>query len=540
MAHNLSDPGVLVLWPLKFAGGISPVISDPVPPPGVPVEGLPHSAFTVVVQKDGSREGTTPARIDPLLEQYEAITLYMKTHVDPPLLIERKVSTDPNAPLIFNVAQSLFLEGLNIFYYVVERASGNTKPSTPSWALYNHNLPGGNDIPGNGDHPFLTLSLPAELGSPPQIGKDEAASGVPLTVDYPYGQPYDKILLTLNGVRFPFTLQPAEQNKPYVITLTQAMFERAGNNARFDIRYTVISQVNNPTDKRRESSAITADVNLDRLTLDAPILREDPDDTSDDPGIIDRDKLKGRPLLVVVVPRTPPFQAGDTVKGVMTITPPGSELPLTGTIESDGFGQLKPCIMEVANDQIITDSEVRAFVELVRGGQVIGHSKDAVAQVIGSDELPGEGEIAAPAFPVLNENSAIGLNELISGPEGLHNPIRITLDYIHAAVGDLIELFFVGYDALNTGGNLVPGAAYNPQPPYTLVQADLSRGYYEFRVPARHHFAVCSHGRVEAHVIVSNAAGSTTSYKKPVNCDVKKPGDTDCPGQLLRQTGVTL
>ncbi|VVO11088.1 hypothetical protein PS718_03439 [Pseudomonas fluorescens] len=410
MAIGESNASVEALYPLKFSAGIVPVISDPAPPEGVPVQGLPHAAFTVqAANKDANNIGETVARVDPPIGDYVAIILYGMTPTDPtPRLIERKAPTDPNAPTLFHVAQTWFVEGVNIFHYVIERASGNSDPSTQAWALYNRYLPGGNDVPGIGDHPELLLQLPPELGDPPRIGKDEAARGVPLTVSYPYAQPHDQILLKLNGTDFTITLQPGEQHAPLVITLTEDMLKLAGNHPRFEIRYTVISQINNPTDQRRLSKALIANVNLE-------------------------------------------------------------------------------------------------------------------------DVLPGDGEISAPAFPVVNEYGAIGLNQLIDGPTGLHNPVRIDLDYAHAAVGNTLELFFVGYDQLNDGGNLVPRAAYNPQPPYELLQADLTRGYYEFHVPARHHFAVCSRGGVEANVVVTNASGSTPSFKKRVNCDVKKPGDTTCP-----------
>ena len=88
-------------------------------------------------------------------------------------------------------------------------------------------------------------------------------------------------------------------------------------------------------------------------------------------------------------------------------------------------------------------------------------------------------------------------------------------------------MFFVGYDDLSAG-NPVPGAAYNPQPPYTITQEDLDLGYYDFNVPAKYHYAVCTRGAVEAHVIVKNSFGSTTGAKKRVFCDVKMPGWEDC------------
>ncbi|VVM52486.1 hypothetical protein [Pseudomonas fluorescens] len=507
------------LYPLKFLAGVSPITSDPAPPPEVPVVGLPHSAFTGL-------NATTIARVDPPMDEYIAVLLYLETS-GAPLLIERKVPDDFNAPTMFDVAQSLFAEGLNSFYYVIERASGNEGGSTPSWALYNNHLPGGNEVPGSGDHPFLALSLPAELGNPPQIGKEDAANGVALTLSFPFGQPYDKVLLELNGQFFPVTC--AEKDQPLVIVLTQTMLEQAGNNPHFEIRYTVISQVNNPTANRRKSAALIADVDLQRSSLVAPILREDPEDDSDDPHIIDRDELQGRDLSVIVLASAPAFQADDTVSGTVTVTPPGTVLPLSGVIESEPDGTLKRCIMQVANQQIITGSEVRAVYELTRAGVPVGRSNTATARVTGSGDLPGDGQIAAPGFPVVNTNGAIGLDQLVEGPEGLHNPVRVTLDYTHAAIGDAIELFFVGYDTLNIGGNPVPNAAYNPQPPYALTEADISRGHYDFAVPARHHFAVCSRGSVEAWIIASNASGSTQSLKKRVNCDVKKPGESTCP-----------
>ncbi|MGF6513628.1 hypothetical protein ABH912_001094 [Pseudomonas sp. BT76 TE3572] len=402
MATDQTNPGVLVLYPLRFTSANYPVISDPLPPANVPVGGLAHSTFT---QDPSRREGATQVKIDPPSGgEYDAIALYMKTLDDPqPLLVERKsvAAEDQNSPTFFNVFQSLLVERVNIFFYVVERSSGNDGPSIASWALYHHQLPGGNDVPGTGAHPYLMLSLPPELGNPPRIGKEEAAKGVPLTVSYPHGQPYDNILLMLNGKRFTFTLQPGEENRPYVILLTQDLLEQAGDNPAFEIRYTVISQVNNPTDRRRESHVIVADVDLAHTTLDAPLLREDLDDSEDDPGLIDRDKLKGGPLWVVVLPRAPTWQVGDTVQAIYRSTPPDLEVPTQGTVEKDGFGQFKPCLMPVPNDRVISGSQVRVAFELVRNGQVVGRSKEAMAQVMGSGEEPGP--LKAPRVPAFDD-----------------------------------------------------------------------------------------------------------------------------------------
>ena len=514
------------LFPIKFEAGISPVIVEPDVPDGLPLEGLSHTAF-----KDNAPQvSATSARIDPPMGEYESIWIYtLALDEEVPLLVDVIVPDALDQPVILDVAESLFVEGINVFYYVVKRSSGNSSPSTHAWALYHYQPPGGKNVPGTGDHPFLALSLPPELGNPPQIGREEAAAGVKLTLDYPHDHAYDKILLKLNGRRFTYVIEAKEQGIPIVINLTQDMFEQAGNSPLFEIRYTVISQLNNPIENSRESAAIVANVDLDRTSFHAPIFRENPGDETDDAQIIDRDKLQGRPLSIIVKPTSPTFAVNDSVDGLITVTPPGQSYPFNGVIEEDGSGQLQRCVMQVPNNLFITGSSVRASYEVKRGDLPIGQSAIATATVIGSGQLPGDGFIGEPAFPVVNVNGAIGLNELINGPSGLHNPVRVALNYAHAAAGDAIELFFVGYDTLDVGGNPVSGAAYNPQPPSVMTQADLRRGYFEFAVPARHHFAVCSRGSVEAWVIVSNGSGPTTSRKKRVNCDVKKPGDSWCP-----------
>jgi hypothetical protein len=205
MTANQTNPGVLALFPVKFAGATPGVIVDPAPPLGVPVEGLAQAIFTQVVKSDGSREGAVQAVVDPPSVDYLSIALYMTApSAAQPQLIERKpvAPADQDKPVYFNVFQSLLSDGVHIFRYVVERASGNSAPSTQSWALYHRDLPGGNNVPGTGDHPYLEISLPPELGNPPRIGKEEADKGVPLTAFYPFMHAYDVVTVELNRERF--------------------------------------------------------------------------------------------------------------------------------------------------------------------------------------------------------------------------------------------------------------------------------------------------------------------------------------------------
>jgi hypothetical protein len=65
MTADQSNPGVLALYPLRFAGATPDVIVAPSPPPQVPVVGLPQASFKEVVKRDGSREGAIQAVVDP-------------------------------------------------------------------------------------------------------------------------------------------------------------------------------------------------------------------------------------------------------------------------------------------------------------------------------------------------------------------------------------------------------------------------------------------------------------------------------------------
>lgn len=444
MTANQTNPGVLVNAPVKFAGATPGVIVMPAPPAGVPVEGLPQSSFKVVVKRDGSREGAVQAVVDPPLGGgYLNIALYVKGPRDTqPQLIERKpvAPADQNNPVIFNVYQSLLNDGVHAFTYEVEDTSGNSGPSTESWALYHRDLPGGNDVPGTGDHPHLDISLPPELGNPPQIGKDEVDKGVRLTLRYPFMNAYDVITLELNRERFTFTVQPGEEGKPYVIVITRAMFELAASHPEFAISYTVVSQVNNPTDKRRWSRAIKANVDTERVTLTAPDLSENPDDPSDDPSTIDLGKVKDF-LYVLVHVFSPLWMAGDIVRVSYACTPETGSVvrhSAEGTVNRLPFIQKLP----VPVAKILLDSQVSVTYEQIRGGKVIGVSKVAEAQVI------GEGAIK------LNPPTLVGTARSLDPFE----LATLRVEYLDARAGDKAQLIEINPP---TGAMPFPAVAFN-------------------------------------------------------------------------------
>jgi hypothetical protein len=308
-----------------------------------------------------------------------------------PQLIERQpvASADQAKPVYFYVYQSLLNDGVHKFHYVVERGSGNSAPSTESWALHYDDLPGGNDVPGTGDHPNLAITLPPELGDPPQIGKDEVDNGVPLALFYSFMRPYDKIILEIGRERFEYTLQPGEEDLPYEILVTRAMFEQAGSHPELAFSYTVISQVNDPTEKRRWSKIIKANVDTERATLMAPDLSENPDDPTDDPTTIDLGNLKDS--LFVLVHVFDPNWAKDDLIHVSYICTPDTGAVVAHSVDATVMRLPFTHKLEVPADKVLSRGNVSVFFEQVRGDKVIGLSKVANARVIGehqADERP--------------------------------------------------------------------------------------------------------------------------------------------------------
>ncbi|KOY02799.1 YncE family protein [Pseudomonas nunensis] len=389
MATDQPNADIQLNYPPIILGATEDVIPDPLVPQ--PVRGLPLSLFRMVFnQKLGVLANAVTVLVPPPAREgtgNDPISIGLVLNGNP--LEEKQIPDDDrDKTTSFYLFESTLRDGSNNkLEYKVRRPTGNVGDSTPLYLLYRSHLPGGNSVPGDDDHPYLDISLPAELGDPAMIGKDEMDAGVPLTVFYPFMYDYDVIHYKLQSERFTYIVQPREAGSPVVITLTRAMFELAGNSANFEISYTVISQLNNPTDKRRESKTLLAEVDKDLHFFAKPILREVQSESGDNPAIIDRGKLAGNPLLAVVVPSAPKFKPGDTVEGRYTATPSGTNQPFTGTIEEDGFGGFKPCIMYIPNDKVVANDDVVATYSLLRGGTVVGKSDKAEAHVKGEDSI---------------------------------------------------------------------------------------------------------------------------------------------------------
>ena len=472
MATEQPNAEILVNSPPMILGATQPVFPDPAVLPGEPVVGLPLYMFRLVLNEKGVLAGAVEVAIDPPPHDGpgdDDISIEFILNDDS--LETRKIKKeDRNERTKFNLFQASLLDGENNkVEYKVHRYSGNVGDSIPLWVLYSAHLPGGNDVPGNDDHPYLQISLPPELGNPAFIGKDDIEQGVKLRIAYSFRKKYDKCTVEMRRQRFDIALPPPGPDCTYEVTLTREMFERSGgSHPAFPFSYTIVDQLNNATDKFRWSAIITADVDMDVATVPEPILREVLADGSDDASKIDRKLLEGRPLLAVVVPSALKFQAGDTVEGSYTATPSGTTHPLTGTIKDDGFGRFDLCITEIPNDKVVLHDNVEAEYSLFRAGVKVGRSSVAKALVIDSE-------------------TAIPLNPPTLVPPA-NNPINV-LDY---DLGVTVRVTFAG----NPGDqarlkelNPAPGAVPFP------VQ-DIVGGQSEFNL-SQTYLAVRQNGVIE-------------------------------------------
>lgn len=262
MSAKDTESGVLAIYPPRIPNATVPIIPYPSPLPGVPYVGLAQSAFTQPLTRDPTRQNAARVLLEPLLdapeEPYETFALLLN---NTQISSQYVAPDDQNKIVQAQLPQAELNEGLNILKVRYTRASGNFNDSRELGIQYHRNLPGGNDVPGTGDHPDLKIDFSAQLGSPPMIGPDEFVNGlVRLILDYPFKRPYDTIKCEINNVPFFFTVQPGEENQPYVITLTMEMYVAAGKPEVLKVNYTVTDQLGNPTHLRRWSKRISATV----------------------------------------------------------------------------------------------------------------------------------------------------------------------------------------------------------------------------------------------------------------------------------------
>lgn len=258
MATDESDSEVLTIYPPRVPNGTEPIIPYPSPQPGIPYVGLRQAAFDRIVTLDATRQNAALLIADPIPPPpYESLRLFVNGEQIGSWVIPPSAQNDP---VELDLPQAELNEGLNIIRLRYQRGSSNFDDSQELGVQYHRNLPGGNEVPGTGDHPALNIRLPAELGDPALIGYEELTNGVPLTLQYPFCRAYDRIKLEINNVPFYYTVQPGQEGQPYTVLLTMEMYLNLQKPSTLSINYTVTDTLLNTTDRRRWSKKILAEV----------------------------------------------------------------------------------------------------------------------------------------------------------------------------------------------------------------------------------------------------------------------------------------
>ncbi|QXI20423.1 hypothetical protein HU724_015380 [Pseudomonas iranensis] len=418
------DENTFTLFPAKIPLAIEDVISDPAPPPGVPVVGLPLGIF-----KDLSDDNTGANALKVLVDPpppnlYTKVSLWING-------VQSGVPQDVgNEVLEFIVFQTEFRDGIiNVIQYKLETKEGNESESTKLWTLYSANRPGGNAPTGTGPHPELQINLPALLGDPALIGKTEVDNGVLLTCSYTHGKAYDLITYEINRKRYSHKVMPTEAGKDISILIDRAKFEQIGSLNDCPFSYTVDDQLHNGTHNERWSKYIYANIDLERVFLPMPLLREKAGDNTDDPKIVDLKKLDGHPLFVVVLPNDALYQKDDWVKAYYRLDDSPEEETKRAAFTVDDFGALNPCIVYIPNEKLVSGKRLQVRFQLERPeGTVIGTSRIATAKVIGS----AQPQLQPPKLLDPAENPI----DVLKYEQG----VSLQITFLEAAPGDHAQL----------------------------------------------------------------------------------------------------
>ncbi|MBX9404979.1 hypothetical protein K5E40_04730 [Pseudomonas baetica] len=328
----------------------------------------------------------------PYLDQDSGDTVYLNLNGQPGIDSVQTQAVDDEVTL-YIPKKMLLADVVNRLTCTVRRSSNNMGTSEPPLELlYNKIRPGNQDTsPGDGEHSELELILSDALLN--GVGADFPAAGAQVCVSYPFCRAHDRIRLNLSGhdVYHKVTEQEAPDpgsNEPVKVcfNVTRADLEKAKDHPKFKISYTVTDQLgNNPDPDSLFSAVQIIDVDLDGKRLPKALLREILNDPDDLP-YIDLEKLGANPLLVIVLTSDPRFLAGDDIYATYTAKVAGKPdvvAKVTGTVTQDEFGQKQPCIIEVANEKVIANSDVSVIYTLIREGGSVGDSRVTTAQVKG-------------------------------------------------------------------------------------------------------------------------------------------------------------
>lgn len=417
------DNGVLALVPPRVLLATQPVVGAHV--------GLSLASYDLIPDGEGATVEVDPP-LSGTIEPGDVIWLWL---LGDATFLSSVFITDVDAKTRLRIPKGrLHPDQFNELFYTITRDSSNVGKSEPNLTvLYNKIRPGLKDrFPEIDGHSELALLLPDAIKN--GVGADFVSAQV--CVSYPYCRAYDTITLKCNGESLTYKVRPDEAPQPpnpgspnpvaVCFTVTRAFLEsavRPGSKLNFSV--TVTDQVGNTPDTDAVWSATqTVDEDLAGTQLPAALLREQLNDPGDDLSIIDREKLRGNPLLLIILTADARFQVGYTVNALYTATLNGQPdviVRVSGTIEADEFGQKKICVLEVANDKVETGRTVTVTYELFNGPTLVSRSKTATARVVGEATI----ELERPSIQQAPNNTSLdpfaaqfALTALIP-PEGL-------------------------------------------------------------------------------------------------------------------------
>lgn len=424
------DDGVLALSPPRVLLVTQPVVGAHV--------GLSLASSDLIPDGEGATVEVDPP-LSGTVDPGDVIWLWLLGET---AFLDSKIITDVNAKMILRIPKGrLHPDGINELFYTITRNSSNIGKSEPNLTLlYNKIRPGLKDrFPEIDGHSELALLLPDAIKQ--GVGPDFVSAQV--CVSYPYCRAYDTITLKCNGEIMTYKVGANEAPQPpnpgsadpitVCFTVTRDYLESAVRpDGKLDFSCTCTDQLGNTPDTDAVWSATQrVDEDLAGTLLPAALLREQLNDPDDDLSFIDLKKLRGNPLLLIILTADSRFQVGYTVNAFYTATLTGQPdvvVRVSGTVEADEFGQKKICVLEVPNDKVPARYTVTVTYELFNGTTLVGRSKAATALVVGERTI----EIDAPT---LVPPATIPVDPL-DHAQG----VRVRVDFAAAQPGDKAQL----------------------------------------------------------------------------------------------------
>ncbi|WLG42475.1 hypothetical protein [Pseudomonas sp. FP1740] len=383
-----------------------------------PVEGAHVGVPLVIYDLVTDGRGATVEVYPPLsgtLDPGDVIRLWLKGEST---FLDSVIVTDVDAITKLRIPKGrLHPDRINTLFYEILRGSQNIGTSLELTVLYNKIRPALKDrFPEKDGHSELALSLSDAIKN--GVGADFVSASVCLS--YPYCRAYDTITLKCNGEIMTYTVGPDEAPQPpnpgsaepitVCFIVDRAFLEKAVRpGGKLDFSCTCTDQLGNTPDTDAVWSATqTVDEDLAGTRFAKPIPLENLEDyPGDDSSLIELDKLGSKPLSVFVQTDDNRIQIGDRIEAVYTAGLTGSPdivVPLSGTVEGR-LGQKLPCVLEVANDKVISGYSVTIVYKVFRGETLIGESRVAYAQVIG--EYPIELIVDTTPLTISGQNISI-------------------------------------------------------------------------------------------------------------------------------------